>query len=340
MPDSVIQPGPVDLTEARRNYTPKSDLDEAKRNYDYDMRRYLRYSSALDISPDPVALAAYLTSAYHAVEKGLAMEDTRAGFGRDKIRPILAAIVELERMGEARFASEGARGCIQSYVRYHDDRGLALPAEFEDELREFVAEMEGKSFPGGATAWTRKDIEDATNFDYARFIQTRSSVRHYTGEPVAPEVVENAVRLAIKSPKVCNREMRRVHVAYEPELRNHLLSYHNGNRGFGHKMGVVMVVTVDLREFDIIGERNQGWIDGGLFAMSLVYALHAAGLGTCMLNWSEDCDRDMQLREAFAIPDYEDVITFIGAGHLPEDFEVAASPAPDIDRVLSLISPR
>jgi nitroreductase len=340
MPDCVKPLPPVDLTEARRNYTAKTDLDEAKRNYEYDMRRYLRYSSALDISPDPVALAAFLTNAYHSIEKGLAMEDTRPGFGRDKIRPIVAAIVELERLGEARFASEGGRGCIQSYVRYHDDRGWPLPDEFADELRAFAAGMEGKTFPGGATPWTRKDIEEATNFDYARFIQTRSSVRHYTGEPVDPEVVENAVRLAIKSPKVCNREMRRVRVAYEPELRNYLLSYHNGNRGFGHKMGVVMVVSVDLREFDIIGERNQGWIDGGLFAMSLVYALHAAGLGTCMLNWSEDCDRDMQLREAFEIPDYEDVITFIGAGHLPEKFEVAASPPPEVDRVLSLISRR
>jgi nitroreductase len=340
MPDSVIRPQPVDLTEARRNYTPKADLAEAKRNYDYDMRRYLKHSSTLDVSQDPVALAAYLTSAYHAIEKGLAIEDTRAGFGFDKIRPILAAITELERMGEAEFATRGARGCMQSYLRYHDDRGLPLPVEIEEELCAFAADMEGKTFPGGATPWTRKQIEEATDFDYGRFIQTRSSLRHYTGEPVAPEAVENAVRLAIKSPKVCNREMRRVHVAYEPELRNHLLSYHNGNRGFGHKLGAVLVVTVDLREFDTIGERNQGWIDGGLFAMSLVYALHAARLGTCMLNWSEDCEQDKRLREAFDIPDHEDVITFIGVGHMPEEFEVAASPSPDIDRVLSLISPK
>ncbi len=85
---------------------------------------------------------------------------------------------------------------------------------------------------------------DAMTMADARFIQTRSSVRHYTGEPVAPELIENAVRIAIKSPKVCNREMRRVRVAYAPELRNHLLSYHNGNRGFGHKMGAVMVVVM------------------------------------------------------------------------------------------------
>ena len=129
-------------------------------------------------------------------------------------------------------------------------------------------------------------------------------------------------------------------MAYEQKLKEQLLSYQNGNRGFGHKLGVVLMVTVDLRHFDLIGERNQGWIDGGLFAMSLVYGLHAASLGTCMLNWSEDCESDKAIRKAFNIPDYEIIITMIGAGHVPKKFEVTASPAPDVDEVLSIIKPR
>ena len=102
-------------------------------------------------------------------------------------------------------------------------------------------------------------------------------------------------------------------------------------------MGVVLLVTVDLRQFDLIGERNQGWIDGGLFAMSLVYALHAASLGTCMLNWSEDCKSDKRIRGAFKIPDHEIIITMIGAGHVPHKFEVTASPTPNVEEVLSII---
>jgi len=187
---------------------------------------------------------------------------------------------------------------------------------------------------------TKKEIEDATDFDYTRFVQTRCSVRHFTGQSVSPDAVRNAVSQAIKTPRTCNREMRRVYAAYEPKLRDHLLTYHNGNRGFGHKLGAVLIVTVDLREFDMIGERNQSWIDGGLFAMSLGYALHAARLGTCMLNWSEDFEHDQVLRKEFNIPDHEVIITFIGVGHVPEAFEVAASPAPSADDILSVISVR
>ncbi len=268
------------------------------------------------------------------------MEVPRGGFGVAKIRPTIAAILELERIGHAGVATQGARGLLQSYVRFHDTHNLQMPAEVENELRVFVTDMGDEAYPGGAYTLTLKEIQGASDFDFGRFVQARSSVRHFTGEPVSPEVVTTAVRQSIKTPRTCNREARRVYAAYDPELRDHLLSYHSGNRGFGHKLGVVLVVTVDLRELDMIGERNQGWVDGGLFAMTLVFALHAAGLGTCMLNWSQDCDGDRRLRGAFNITDHEIVITLIGAGHVPDEFEVTASPAPDVDKVLSIIEPR
>src|ERR1700712_1352840 len=293
----------VDLCDARRAYTPKAQLPEIDRNYAYDRDRFLRHSSTRDINPDPVALASFLTSAYHSLEKGLAMEVPRGGFGGRKIGPILAAISELESIGNGGVATRGARGCIQSYVRFHDDRGLAMPIELEAELRRFAAPTGAARLPGGAITLTRQGIADATDFDYDTFIKTRYSVRHFTGESVNPEAVRDVVGQALKSPRVCNRESRRVHAAYDPDVRNHLLTFHHGNSGFGHKLGVVLVVTVDLREFDMIGERNQPWIDGGLFAMSLVYGFHASGLGTCMLNWSEDRDHDQVLRNAFDIPD-------------------------------------
>ncbi|MFE7423135.1 nitroreductase family protein [Rhodococcus sp. NPDC057529] len=329
-----------DLEEARRAYTPKAELPEVESNFEYDRDRFLRHSSTRDINPDPVALASFLTSAYHSLEKGLAMEVPRAGFGVRKIPSILAAIRELEATGNVSVATRGARGSVRSYVRFHDERGLAMPAHLEEELRAFAAESGDEPLPGGAVTLTRKEIKEATDFDYDRFIKTRYSVRHFTGEDVAPSDVRTVVGQALKSPRVCNRESRRIYAAYEPELRNNLLSYHHGNSGFGHKLGAVLVVAVDIREFDMIGERNQPWIDGGLFAMSLVYGFHAAGLGTCVLNWSEDREHDQVLRNAFHIPDNEVVITLIGVGHLPEQFDVAASPPPAIDDVLSVISPR
>lgn len=329
-----------DLTEARRQYSPKSNPDEIIENYGYDMARYLAHSSTHIINMDPVALSSWLVSAFHGIEKGLTMETAKEGFGLRKIRPMIAAIRELERTGHGGYATEGARGALQSYVRFNDERGLKIPDEFENEVRAFVDAMGFSSFPGGAIAFSRDQIAAATDFDYDAFIQTRCSLRQYTGAPVPPETLENAVRQAIKSPRSCNREMRRVRVVYDPEIRDQLLSYHSGNRGFGHRLGAVLVISVDLREFDMVGERNQGWIDGGIFAMSLVMALHANRLGTCMLNWSVDCEQDKRLRAAFDIPDHEAIVTFLGVGQMPETYEVAASPSPEVREILSELKPR
>lgn len=330
----------VDLVAARRSWTPTASAAEAQRNYDYDRDRFLAHSSTTTINDDPAALASFLTSAAHSLEKGLTMEVPRAGFGERKLRLILAATAELEDLGHPGVATEGARGCIQAYVRYHDVRALPLPAHLETELRAFAAESGDRPLPGGSLPLTRREIEAATDFDYAEFVRTRRSVRHFTGDPVSPDAVRTAVEQAVRTPRTCNRETRRVYATYEPAAMEHLLAFHHGNRGFGHKLGAVLVVTVDLREFDMIGERNQPWIDGGLFAMSLIYALHAAGLGTCMLNWSEDREHDELFRREFDLPDHEVIITFIGVGHVPEVVEVAASPGPTADGVMFPLFPR
>ena len=97
---------------------------------------------------------------------------------------------------------------------------------------------------------------------------------------------------------------------------------------------MLLLVTTDLTQFVTVGERNQCWIDGGMFAASLVYALHSLGLGTCCLNCSNDMAADRSLRIAAGIPDSEAVITMIGVGHLPDRLAVAQSPRRQVQDVL------
>jgi hypothetical protein len=54
---------------------------------------------------------------------------------------------------------------------------MTLSADFDDELRKFVGEMK-EVYPGGAIPLTKKEVQEATAFDYIRFVQARHSVRH------------------------------------------------------------------------------------------------------------------------------------------------------------------
>lgn len=301
-------------------------------DYLYDFRRFSRHSSALDPDKSPEARAARITKAYHMLEKGLALPEPRPGFGQDALSHLLQEVPKLEAEGHGGLETDGARASMAAYVAHHD----AIGHEVDPAVRAFSAGAGNK--PGGLMQVTRSELQDAAAIDFARFARSRHSVRNFTGEPVSEAQISAAVAIALKSPRVCNRESRRVHAAFTPEARLRMLGVQNGNRGFGHLAGAVLMITADLRAFVGYNERNQCWVDGGLFAMTLAYALHAQGLGTCMLNASNARWRDREVRAALPLPDHEVVITFMAVGHLPERLSVAQSPAPAVDQVLSILN--
>src|SRR3546814_1994141 len=86
------------------------------------------------------------------------------------------------------------------------------------------------------------------------------------------------MRISDWSSDVCSSDL---------EIIDRALSLQNGNRGFGHEIPCLLILCTDLSAFDTAGERYQHWIDGGMFSMSLVWALHALGYSSCCLNWSK-----------------------------------------------------
>ena len=103
------------------------------------------------------------------------------------------------------------------------------------------------------------------------------------------------------------------------------LRYQNGNSGFGHEIPCLLVVTADLRAFVGSGERNQHWIDGGMFSMSLVLAFHSIGLSTCCLNWSKGPADDLKFRIATGISKHHSIVMLIAVGYPRENIKVCAS---------------
>lgn len=302
-------------------------------DYVYDMRRFASQSSAMKTKLNEGQLAAVITKDYHRLEKGLALPAPRPGFARDRIPALFTKVAEYETRFGPSVATLGARSALDAYIAYHAALGIEFP-EFEA-LR--VDAETANTVAAGAIDVTRDEIITATAIPYGNFVASRFSVRNYTGEPIMPQEIVDAVRVASRAPRVCNRGTTKVHVAYDEDTKARLLSFQNGNAGFGHLAGAVLVITSDLRGFTDFGERNQCWVDGGLFTMSLVHALHAQALGTCLLNWSASSDRDRRMRRAIGIPRNEAVITLMAVGRLPERFKVATSPRYPVESMLRTI---
>jgi nitroreductase len=314
---------------------------KARRHYRYDRRRFMEWSSASGRANRRAQLEAWIMGDAHKIEKALALPSPRPGFGAGVIRRLIENLRDYGDLHGWDRSSGLALACLEAYHRFNLAHGLP-----DEETAEAIADLRARHGglrdepQGGSLRVHRADIHRAGQLDLAAFFESRHSVRQFAEEPVDPALIEQAVRLAQKTPTVCNRQSLRVHAYFDAEERQRVLACQLGNRGFGHQAACVLVVTCDLQTFYSVGERNQAWIDGGLFSMSLVYALHSLGLGSCCLNWSVEIENDRALRRVMDLPGSEIVIMQIAVGHLLDEFDVARSERKPIDEVLVRHPPR
>jgi len=101
-----------------------------------------------------------------------------------------------------------------------------------------------------------------------------------------------------------------------------VLELQNGNRGFGHLTNILMVITSNISLFTN-NEKNEPFLNAGLFSMTLLYALHFNMVGACLLNWAVTESNDKKLRELLKIPENEQIVVLIACGYLPDEFKIA-----------------
>jgi nitroreductase len=252
---------------------------------------------------------------YHVIEKGLCMPDFRPGFGKDIVQGLVRSMRALEKHPCAAICDPGQLAAARSALCEYHQRHAALGHDIEHILPESTRDLWETGTPGDGGSRPFIPVSTGDSDAFERVVRSRASVRNLDPEdPPSKELVMAAVDIALRAPSVCNRQTARVHVFTGADAQR-ALSFQSGNRGFGHRIPMVLIVTSDLRYFTGTAERYQGWIDGGMFSMLLLLALHAKGLGAVSLNWSVNNDSDLALRKTMALPAYERVIMLIGCGH-------------------------
>ena len=301
----------------------------------YDMRCYAAGSGLLGSSEREV-LKTQIIKSYHRIEKGLALAVPRPGFGADAVALLLDDLaLYLSRYG-ADWTCTAALQVLEHHCDFGRAHGLDVTAAAQRiaNLGQRTQLADAGPPLGGVMPVTRRAIQAAAAVPFAEFVRHRFSVRQFASGPVDAALIEAAVADAQFAPSVCNREGVQVYVVQGTDRASALLALQNGNRGFGDTAGALLVITARQAAFHTVGERYQGWIDGGLFAMTLVYALHAQGLGTCCLNWSVEPGADKAFKRAAGLPPNDLVIMLLAVGHLPAQFTVARSARRPLHEVL------
>lgn len=301
----------------------------------YDAQRFFQWSQSGQRALNPAQLRGRMLAKAHSIEKGLSMPDVRPFFGGEALTELCRLMTRYETLDLDRSDPVYLKGrhAVGAYLAFHDGRSLPDELAF---IREFGA-GEPDALSGGVREVSADDLSRRGRGDFREVVLSRHSIRTFAPQPVDPGLIAEAVRLAQQSPSVCNRQACGVVFVQDPEKLKTALSIQGGNRGFGHEVTSLLVVTTDLSVFRDSKERNQAFVDGGLFSMTLMYALHHAGLGCCPLNWSAGRRKDVRLRRLLGIADHTVVVVLLGVGALKPVFQVASSPRRRSTEVIRIV---
>ncbi len=171
---------------------------------------------------------------------------------------------------------------------------------------------------GGALAFTPLTSDEVKRINYKDFILDRHSMRHFSCESVEIDRVKSAIKLAQHTPSACNRQGWRCIIVSKRETIVETLKYQNGNRGFGQEFDKLLLVTADLRCFNQDRETFQAYIDGGMYAESILNALHFEHIASVPLSASLSKDQETKVRKILGLHDAEVLILFVGIGNYPD----------------------
>lgn len=307
-------------------------------NYLYDAHRYLRHAYLFSAQARDHLQAQVLADA-HFLEYGMALRQAQPGFGRERALRLAQGLSALSHDGTGAGSETYATGLavLHAFLGFNS----AAPKGLE-QVHAIAARLPNAAMDhitAGTKSITREAIHTASNIDFLGFVQARHSIRQFTPGSDPIDHIKRAVMAARETPSSCNRQTSHVYAFTDPQLLEQVRKLQAGNRTFGHELSGLLVVTSNLQNWETIGERYQPWIDGGLFAMTLAYGLHAEGLGTCMLNWSVEKQQDQKLRALLGLDHRHLVVVLMGVGWLPDELSVCASHRLPLSDILTVNKP-
>lgn len=296
--------------------------------------RYVRHSGVVFRS-DEQKLRARIIAQYHILEKGLTMPESRTGFGQPQAVE-LAVLCEqyTGQFGTDECQIRHAVGVLKEYCHFQEERGFALDGETVRKVDQLAALFQEAT--GEQVITTPGEYFALTEEPFPRFAKSRCSVRNYSSEPVDAEKIKAAVEVAKKSPSSCNRQGTKVHLEMRKEVLSRILEIQSGNRGFGHLAQAAIVVKGDIRACFNVYENHMPYVDGGMFAMSLLYALHHEHLVACPLNCYLSKAKLGEIARLCEFEESEVPIVMIAVGVAPDSFKIASSPRLDESQIITV----
>lgn len=292
----------------------------------------VKYNASNHTDDDIQKMQYTLSRETHTIEKGMSMRNPRKGFGQQKVTNLITRLRKYVKlyMNEDSAFLDYPLSTIQTYIDYTLSTGVDIP-DIQKNFS-FLLQEAGKTNvcgKAGVEKITKNSILDKCNKDFESLLYSRHSIRYFSDTPVGDDVINKALELAQRTPSACNRQGWLTHVFRAPKSID-LVKWQGGSRGFEDEIKCAILVTANLKAF-LNHEVHQAYIDGGLYAMNLINALHSLGVGTIPLSCGFENKKIAHL-SAFGIPKNEVPIVIIGFGNYLDEFKIAVSERKNISK--------
>jgi nitroreductase len=308
---------------------------KAFKHYRNDIGRLAQYSSSYIDSNKIEKLKTSLSINYHIIEKGLTMPETRLGFGQPIVGKLISACETYRKIGYDTDSYEYAQTIevLREYLTLHEKMSFEIPKTLKEALVGLL-EINKGVFGIQQMKMTSEVYFRKKDSSFDAFCRTRHSVRNYNQKHIPIDTIKECVNTARYSPSFCNRQPSFVYIANEGILKEKMLGLQNGNRGFGHLADTLLLITSDLTKVISPNERNEPFINSGLFSMTLLFALHENAIGTCVLNWSASDANDNAMRQLLGIPESQAIVMMIACGYPADELKLTASPRKPLNEII------
>lgn len=259
------------------------------------------YSGSTNQTKDIFKKQAELQIRIHALEKGMSIGTVKVGFGKEKAFAIIKDLVNLLKRGGAKQFVVESVSVLQKYVEFNKNMGADM-TEVERYLHKLCSCYDIQIMDvGGIYNLSLKEISSKLKSPFDEFSQLRFSVRDFGTSPLNIEHVYAALRLCERTPSACNRQSWRLHVYTENKLVAKMFKLQGGSKGFNEQMQCAILICGDLRNYGFY-EQNLPFVDGGIYAMNLLYALHYYGVATIPLTMGHKRRITKKIKQEMHLP--------------------------------------
>lgn len=261
----------------------------------------------------------------HVLEKGLSYRFPKKAFGIDRVQSLIVNLNEHILKYGYHEILDWTIHALESYFKVNIDSIEVKKIEtMFNKIVDNISWQRNQSIEGGTLTLKKDDIVQSANIDFLKFLRSRHSIRYFKKKDVDENILSKAIDMSKYTPSACNRQCWNVHVYRGYETCSKILEFQGGGRGMITEINTIILITGDMNRFSP-NTLHQAYIDGALYSMTLMYALHSLGLATIPLNSSFDIKRKKIFHKTFDVPINETPIMFVAIGHYEDVVNVPLS---------------